>query len=1088
MKEHGFQGFFRTSALTGEGVKELGQTLRESIDWDKIPVVGSNRLFTAIREFIAVLKEKRETGKLATVRELYVEFCEQSSHSPREQEFNVCLQRMEQTNTVEILVFSSLNEESSARDYVLLAPEYMDSYASAIVMAARDEPDGIGHLPEASVLNGDFSLEPAERLPEQESERKVLVAVVEQFLTHEIALRENIDGMDYLVFPSQYTREAPFPGSTSYGLSYDFKGPVKNIFTTLVVRLSHHSAFQNREFYCDAACFEPMDGGRCIILFQDLKDGVGRMTVFFEDRPSQHAQCLFLEYVYLHLQRNALPQSITRRRAYHCPECGYLFDEEVVERRLKSGIKDITCSSCDAKSPLFELLLADDESLARDISRIDEDARVSMRRELAVSSIQGKKRTGDFDLMLLYDPRERTRVLEVAEALKSLGLRAWLDVWNIAPGLSWLDAMHKAKERTRMAAVCAGPSGFSFLSKDERKEAAGEFFGPGKKGLFSILLPGMEGKPKLPSFFKQLPWTDISGFGPDTPEPFNNLVSGILGYALDARMGQNVETALSTFEKEKSGKTPGDAGPPLPITLPLGKKIKSSLGKMEIEAVRLQLAELLNMPSAFIRMAGKDLKTLRLTLEFDRVEDTLRLFAMARGSNRDLVEWFEKWFIDPRAFINENVSTEKVVREAAGGKKEAGAVDLAPSEDKEPPYAISRLELQNFKCFDYLRIDFNSHSSLPGRWVCLAGINGAGKSSILQAICLVLLGDRSAQELGGDLLKRMRRRESGVERDAKINVWLKERGGREEQFVELMLTRLGTAPSGANGNYDRAMVDFWETMKNKVVLSYGATRNLSAKRDTQNERLSMEARRQITLFDPLAQLESAEALLHERSSESAFMKLFQELLRRVFGEEIGFKIDGRRIMFTVEEEPVEAVELPDGFRSSVAWLADLCDVWCEKFPDVAQAGDPADIEAIILIDEIDLHLHPSLQRSLVPSLREALPKVHWIVSTHSPLVLSSFDSAEIVALDRKEEGGVRKLDRQILGFSTDQIYHWLMGTPATSAALESRLGKGKKSEEADEEMAEILEMSPEVNEEEARLRVKNLMSRIRKSKRRNEES
>ena len=107
-------------------------------------------------------------------------------------------------------------------------------------------------------------------------------------------------------------------------------------------------------------------------------------------------------------------------------------------------------------------------------------------------------------------------------------------------------------------------------------------------------------------------------------------------------------------------------------------------------------------------------------------------------------------------------------------------------------------------------------------------------------------------------------------------------------------------------------------------------------------------------------------------------------------------------------------------------MADLCAAWCEKFPERARKGRPQDIDALVLIDEIDLHLHPSLQRILVPRLRETLPRVQWVVSTHSPLILSCFDSAEIVALDRTEPGGIRFLDRQILGFSTDEIYQLLL--------------------------------------------------------------
>ena len=129
----------------------------------------------------------------------------------------------------------------------------------------------------------------------------------------------------------------------------------------------------------------------------------------------------------------------------------------------------------------------------------------------------------------------------------------------------------------------------------------------------------------------------------------------------------------------------------------------------------------------------------------------------------------------------------------------------------------------------------------------------------------------------------------------------------------------------------------------------------------------------------------------------------------------------------------------------------------------------------MLIDEIDLHLHPSLQRELVPRLRTALPKVQWIVTTHSPLVLANFDSNEIIALDRNVPGNIRKLDRQILGFSSDQIYEWLMGTQPTGQAIDDILEKNDvEGKPTDDEVAELLDASPQVNDAQAKVRLREL--------------
>ena len=188
------------------------------------------------------------------------------------------------------------------------------------------------------------------------------------------------------------------------------------------------------------------------------------------------------------------------------------------------------------------------------------------------------------------------------------------------------------------------------------------------------------------------------------------------------------------------------------------------------------------------------------------------------------------------------------------------------------------------------------------------------------------------------------------------------------------------------------------------------------------------------------------------------------------------------VRFSVEDETLDAVDLPDGFRSSVAWIADLCQAWCRRYPERAHESSPADIEAIVLIDEIDLHLHMSLQRKLVPALRKALPRVQWVVSTHSPLILTSFDRNEIVALDRDEPAGVRHLDRQILGWTTDEVIKWLMDTPATSLVMEEKLRQAERAGGDQTDLATLLETSPNVDQADASRRVAALKERLEKFK------
>lgn len=100
---------------------------------------------------------------------------------------------------------------------------------------------------------------------------------------------------------------------------------------------------------------------------------------------------------------------------------------------------------------------------------------------------------------------------------------------------------------------------------------------------------------------------------------------------------------------------------------------------------------------------------------------------------------------------------------------------------------------------------------------------------------------------------------------------------------------------------------------------------------------------------------------------------------------------------------------------------------------------------------------------LVPRLRKALPNVQFIVTTHSPLVLASFDRDELVVLDKDQPGGKRKVDRQIFGMTMNDIYDYLMDVEPESIVLDEML----EDEDIDQDLIKYLYQSKTVNEEDA---------------------
>ena len=400
---------------------------------------------------------------------------------------------------------------------------------------------------------------------------------------------------------------------------------------------------------------------------------------------------------------------------------------------------------------------------------------------------------------------------------------------------------------------------------------------------------------------------------------------------------------------------------------------------------------------------------------------------------------------------------------------------------------LQSLRLRDFRCFEQIELHFDRPSSLEGRWTCIAGINGSGKSTILQALSVVLLGNPLAVELGGERLNRMRRQVDLFNRvRATVEVELSAAQSNQPLRLNLAIDEGRIVATGGPPIAHPSPPSSWEPIRQLVITGYGATRNLSPRIDSDSENLSSDVRHQITLFNPLSQLAGTEALMGRQSASWDFLKLFQNVVRQVFDTELQIVLSSppSGIRFAVSSKDyVEAIDLPDGFRSAVAWIADLCSIWCEKAPHLAANANPADIHAIVLIDEIDLHLHPSLQRALIPRLRKAFPLVQWIVTTHSPLVLANFDVNEIIALDRDSDGHVRQLDRQILGFTSDEIYEWLMGTRPMGAAIEEELRKSDEGlGKSPEEIARLMRESPTQNEDAARKQVadfKNILKTLK---------
>jgi hypothetical protein len=335
---------------------------------------------------------------------------------------------------------------------------------------------------------------------------------------------------------------------------------------------------------------------------------------------------------------------------------------------------------------------------------------------------------------------------------------------------------------------------------------------------------------------------------------------------------------------------------------------------------------------------------------------------------------------------------------------------------------VERIILENIKCFRHEDIIFSQNRrSLPGRaqpcsWITLLGENGVGKSTILQALGLLLAGPEAAKELLP--------RPSGWVRDpnspGKLTIVLHKEEGDEGTFGEDKIRNMfrysmsvtGSEPVqvGTQVYTEPALIEipgralswlrtnaFKSGNRGWFAVGYGAFRRLTRLNQVLVPSLDPPKRSSnfTTQFNedtPLSSFERWMVYLDYRlAKDNADLKARhmksvgeQAIINLLPGDVRiqGVTKDGL-IQFLVDGQAVPTVGLSDGFRSVIALAGDLIWRLLQSFPEL---DDPTEASGVVLIDELDIHLHPTWQREIAGWLQTVFPRIQFFVATHSPLV------------------------------------------------------------------------------------------------------
>ncbi len=139
--------------------------------------------------------------------------------------------------------------------------------------------------------------------------------------------------------------------------------------------------------------------------------------------------------------------------------------------------------------------------------------------------------------------------------------------------------------------------------------------------------------------------------------------------------------------------------------------------------------------------------------------------------------------------------------------------------------------------------------------------------------------------------------------------------------------------------------------------------------------------------------------------------------------------DGLYPQFNTPDGDLPLNVLSQGTQSLVQWLARLLIGMAEYY------DYPEDIEerrGVLIIDEIDAHLHPSWQRRIIPALTDHFPNLQIFCSTHSPLMLAGLKAGQVQLLDRDDDGKVTvsRNERDIVAWSADEILQGFLDIPS----------------------------------------------------------
>jgi len=359
-------------------------------------------------------------------------------------------------------------------------------------------------------------------------------------------------------------------------------------------------------------------------------------------------------------------------------------------------------------------------------------------------------------------------------------------------------------------------------------------------------------------------------------------------------------------------------------------------------------------------------------------------------------------------------------------------------------YKLKKLRITNFRLFEKLKVEFNKDVNV------IIANNGAGKTTLLDAIALgfgsMLTHLPNISGIGFSNDKRDLRINSNNKKEPYLRIELTSTQNVKWDRIDKRDKSKTTALQIPNGYGLKELETFMDTIIDSenessnyvmpIIMYYGTCRNCFdaplRKVNFQKEFNRFEAlsgslkgasnfTRLFQWFDAMENLERKEIqnrrdfdyqlpeLKNVREAITSMLKGFQN--PRIKNRPLRFMIDRVETDGSITELQIE--QLSAGYKAVLAMVMDISARMSEANPHIGNKS-----EAIILIDELDLHLHPKWQQTILSDLRQTFPNAQFIVTTHSVHILSSIQKEKLFVL---KNGKIEKTYLRTYGKSIDEL-------------------------------------------------------------------